>query len=299
VAGLEKVKMFRPGYAIEYDYYIPTQLKYTLETRIIENLYFAGQINGTTGYEEAAGQGIIAGINAHLKTKEQPEFILGREEAYIGVLIDDLITKGVDEPYRMFTSRAEFRLLLRQDNADERLTPRSRGIGLAGEDRYNSFLKKYEEIDTITDFLKSYSVSPRQINLFLTKNGTSEIKQKVKIADILLRPQVNIFDLLEVIPEFGKIKMDGRTTFHDILESVEIKLKYKGYLSREKSMADKLKRLEHIYIQPNYDFDSLKSISTEGREKLKRIRPSTLGQASRISGVSPSDISVLLIHLGR
>jgi tRNA uridine 5-carboxymethylaminomethyl modification enzyme len=299
VQGLENVRMFRPGYAIEYDYFSPTQLKYSLETRIIDNLYFAGQINGTTGYEEAAGQGLIAGINAHLKLNNKSEFILGRDDAYIGVLIDDLITKGVDEPYRMFTSRAEFRLLLRQDNADERLTPLSWNIGLADKIRYDALERKREEIRQITQFIKSFSVAPYQINNFLAAKNTTEIKQKVKLSEILARPQINIFELKDIIPELAEFIAKCRSNSDEILESIEINIKYKGYLEREKLMAEKLKRLEHIFIQDDYDFDKLKSISTEGREKLKKIRPSTLGQASRISGVSPSDISVLLIHLGR
>jgi tRNA uridine 5-carboxymethylaminomethyl modification enzyme len=299
VHGLENVRMFRPGYAIEYDYFSPTQLKYTLETRIIDNLYFAGQINGTTGYEEAAGQGLMAGINSHLKINNKSEFILGREDAYIGVLIDDLITKGVDEPYRMFTSRAEFRLLLRQDNADERLTPLSWNIGLADRGRFDALMLKREEVRKVTEFIESYSVAPDRINGFLISKDTAEIKQKVKLSNILARPQVNIFELKDIIPEFNELLLPFHSNTIEILESVEINIKYKGYLERERLMADKLKRLEHIVIHYDYDFDKLKSISTEGREKLKKIRPSTLGQASRISGVSPSDISVLLVHLGR
>jgi tRNA uridine 5-carboxymethylaminomethyl modification enzyme len=298
VEGLEKVKIFRPGYAIEYDYYSPMQLKYTLETRLISNLYFAGQINGTTGYEEAAGQGIIAGINAHLKINEKPEFILKREDAYIGVLIDDLITKGVDEPYRMFTSRAEFRLLLRQDNADERLTELSGNIGLADDQRLKILKGKIEKRDAITMFLLSYSVSPEEINSFLISRCTTEIKQKVKLAEIILRPQVNILELVEIVPDF-KVITDQLDNKVEILESVEINFKYRGYLEREKLMAEKIQRLENISIHPGYDYDKLKSISTEGREKLKKVQPVTLGQASRISGVSPADVSVLLVHLGR
>jgi tRNA uridine 5-carboxymethylaminomethyl modification enzyme len=299
VSGLENVKIFRPGYAIEYDYYSPTQLKYTLETRNLANLFFAGQINGTTGYEEAAGQGIIAGINAHLITAGKSEFILRREDAYIGVLIDDLINKGVDEPYRMFTSRAEFRLLLRQDNADERLTRLSYDIGLAGKDRVKILEEKELKIEAITSFLLNYSVSPDSINDFLVERSTAEIKQKVKLSDILLRPQISIFNLIELIEELNELvgSIDGQ--IKEVCEAVEINFKYKGYLEREKLMVGKLQRLEHITIHPDYNYDKLKSISTEGREKLKKVKPATLGQASRISGVSPSDVSVLLVHLGR
>jgi tRNA uridine 5-carboxymethylaminomethyl modification enzyme len=299
VAGLENAKIFRPGYAIEYDYYSPVQLRYTLETKIIENLFFAGQINGTTGYEEAAGQGLIAGINANMKINGRPEFILRREDAYIGVLIDDLITKGVDEPYRMFTSRAEYRLLLRQDNADERLTPLSYDIGLAGPNRLKTLEEKRERIGTVSNFFHNFSISPERINPFLIERSTAEIRQKVKLYEILLRPQINIFDLAEAVDEVKNIAgtMDENT--REILEAVEINFKYKGYLEREKLLAGKLQRLEHITIRPDYNYDNLLSISTEGREKLKKVRPSTLGQASRISGVSPSDVSVLLVHLGR
>lgn len=299
VKGLDNVKIFRPGYAIEYDYFLPTQLKYTLETKIISNLYFAGQINGTTGYEEAAGQGIVAGINAHCKIARKTEFILRRDEAYIGVLVDDLITKGVDEPYRMFTSRAEYRILLRQDNADERLTEKSYKLGLASERRYLSLEKKRKTANQINEFIYNYSITPNVINDFLISKSTSPIKQGVKLFEILLRPQVNIFELREYVPDFKKETEPLNSFMTEILESVEINLKYKGYVDREKLMADKLKRLEYISIQEDYDYDKLKSISTEGREKLKRIRPSTLGQAARISGVSPADISVLLIHLSK
>ncbi len=299
VPGLENVKVFRPGYAIEYDYFPPTQLKYSLETKILSNLFFAGQINGTTGYEEAAGQGIIAGINAHFRIKRGKPFILNRNEAYLGVLIDDLINKGVDEPYRMFTSRAEFRLLLRQDNADARLTKKSHDIGLASDERLFQTEEKQRYKNLILDFLYSYSITPETINPFLIENSTSVIKQKVKLYEILLRPQINIFDLFESLNFFQDDSVIPLELRKEIFESAEIYLKYRGYFKREKILADKIQRLEHIFINSDFDYDSVKSISTEGREKLKKIRPLSLGQASRISGVSPSDISVLLVHIGR
>ncbi len=298
IEGLESVKIYRPGYAIEYDYYPPEQLKHTLETKMIENLWFAGQINGTTGYEEAAGQGLIAGINAHQKINNKPEFVLGREQAYIGVLIDDLITKGVDEPYRMFTSRAEFRLMLRQDNADERLTPVSYDIGLASSERIAKLNDKVRKKLEIIEYFKREGISPDLINKFLDDKGTTPIRQKVKIFDLLLRPQISIFELIEEIGGLKKF-IDNLDVNREMLESVEINSKYKGYFDREKAMAEKIKRLENIRIGSEIDYDNLKSISFEGREKLKNVRPVTIGQASRISGVSPADISVLLIHLGR
>mgnify|MGYP003968013671 FL=1 len=297
IKGLEKVKMFRAGYAIEYDYFPPTQLKHTLETKLVNNLFFCGQINGTTGYEEAAAQGLMAGINAHQNTHEKEEFILSRSDAYIGVLIDDLITKGTEEPYRMFTSRAEYRLLLRQDNADIRLTKRGHELGLANQERFSQLQEKETQTAALINFLAKQSIDPKNINPVLEKLGSSTLKQKVKVKAVLSRPHVTMNDLL-VCPELNDFLKKNKT-IPEAIEQAEIEIKYGGYLNKEKESAAKLKRLENIKIASDFEFDKLHSISTEGREKLKAIQPKTIGQASRISGVSPSDINVLLIYLGR
>jgi len=297
IKGLENVKIFRPGYAIEYDYYPPTQLNHTLETKNLANLFFAGQINGTTGYEEAAAQGLMAGINAHLKVANAKPLILNRDEAYIGVLIDDLITKGVDEPYRMFTSRAEFRILLRQDNADERLTEISYNIGLASKERFEKFFTKLKLKNEIIEYLKSTSIKPSEINGFLLEYETSVLSQAVKLHDLVLRPQI---DLKVLSKKIGLQNVFTNSIFdNELLDSVDIYIKYIGYIEREKQIADKLKRLEDIIIPDSFDFKKVNSISTEAKMKMGKIRPRTIGQASRISGVSPSDINVLLVHIGR
>ena len=299
IKGLEKVKIFRPGYAIEYDYYPPTQLYHTLETKPLRNLYFAGQVNGTTGYEEAAAQGLMAGINASLKIKGDEEFVLGRDQAYIGVLIDDLVTKGVDEPYRMFTSRAEYRILLRQDNADERLTELSAKIGLAGNERVALLKEKKILVKRFVDYLKQRSIAPEEINTFMEKAETSPIRQKVKLIEIAKRPQVHLNELIDEIEELREIAESCGRRAGEIIEATEIAIKYEGYITRERQMADKIKRLDRIRLDEHFEYDRLKSISTEARQKLTRIKPATIGQASRISGVSPSDISVLLLYMGR
>ncbi len=299
IKGFEKLKIFRPGYAIEYDYFDPTQLTYTLEPKLIKNLFFTGQINGTTGYEEAAAQGLIAGINAHQKVQGKNEFTLKRDEAYIGVLIDDLVTKGVNEPYRMFTSRAEYRILLRQDNADARLTERAYDLGLASKDRYQHYLDKKKAIEELSKFINKFSIKPEFINDMLAKLGTSPLKQTVKLNTLITRPQISISDLIDSITPLKKFLDTLPNCTTEVIESVEIQIKYSGYIEREKLMADKIKRLENLDIIDNFDFNKLLSLSTEARQKLTKIRPKTIGQASRISGVSPSDINVLLVHLGR
>jgi len=299
IVGLENAQLYRPGYAIEYDFFDPTQLKHTLETKQIKNLFFAGQVNGTTGYEEAGGQGLIAGINAHINCHGGNEFTLARNEAYIGVLIDDLVTKGVDEPYRMFTSRAEYRLLLRQDDADMRLTEKGYNIGLATKNRFDQLQHKKVEQTKLREFIEEYSIKPAQINDFLVTMGSSELKHGCKLSDLVLRPQLDIINLAGVIPALQQ-KIDGiKSRKEEIVEATEVLLKYEGYIEREKIIAEKLLRLEHVNIKGRVDYNAIQSLSTEARQKLSRINPETIGQASRIPGISPSDINILLVLLGR
>ena len=299
IRGLENVVIFRPGYAIEYDFFQPTQLKHSLETKRIENLFFAGQINGTTGYEEAGAQGLLAGINAVKKVRGEEPVILKRDEAYIGVLIDDLVTKGVDEPYRMFTSRAEYRILLRQDNADERLTPLAAKLGTATMERVSRLEGKLRMTEELISFLRTYSISPADINPFLSEMGTAEIVQKIKAVGLAARPQIELELLLARISDAEKLQYNSSPLKREVIEAAEIRIKYAGYLEREKGVADKIKRLEDLKIPDEIVYDELASISTEGRQKLSRIRPSTIGQASRITGVSSSDVSILIMYLGR
>ena len=297
VKGFENVKFFRPGYAIEYDYFPPTQLKHTLETKLVDNLYFAGQINGTTGYEEAASQGLMAGINAHLKVNEKEPFILQRDEAYIGVLVDDLITKGTEEPYRMFTSRAEYRTLLRQDNADLRLTPKGHQLGLAKDERLRRMEEKQKKSDSFVKFFKDTSVLPKDINPILEQVDASLVKQSDKMFKVFSRPQVTMKHMLQLesVADF----VETHELDREVLEQTEVQVKYSGYIAKEKNNADKLQRLENVKIPANFDYSKLKSLSYEAREKLNAIQPVTIAQASRVSGVNPSDISVLLVYLGR
>ena len=299
VKGLENIVLYRPGYAIEYDFFDPTQLLHTLETKKIKNLFFAGQINGTTGYEEAAGQGLVAGINAHQNITGGAPFTLARDESYIGVLIDDLVNKGVDEPYRMFTSRAEYRILLRQDNADARLTERSYELGLADDYRWSLLKSKQEGEQALTEMMRTTSVKAKDINAYLNQMGYGDLQQTCKLIDIVARPNVTIMGLAEALPELKeKIETLG-VRKEEIVESTEINIKYKGYIEREKLAADKLRRLDNIRLPKDFDYNSVQSLSTEARQKLIRIQPNTIGEASRIPGVSPNDVSVLLVLMGR
>ena len=298
IKGFEKAKMFRPGYAVEYDYFPPTQLRHSLETKLIENLYFSGQINGTTGYEEAAGQGLMAGINAHLKINGKSPFVLSRDEAYIGVLIDDLITKGTEEPYRMFTSRAEYRILLRQDNADIRLSKKSYDLGLLEENKLKQVEEKIEMSNKLMRFTKKLSVSPDEINEVLSLKSGSKIKQKVKAPSIISRPNIGINDVIRNNKSIKKFINEGLIS-QGAIEQVEIDIKYSGYINREKENADKLKRLEYVKIPIDIDYFKFSSLSNESKEKLNEVKPVNIGQAARISGIKPSDISILLIYLGR
>ena len=300
IPAFRDVQIYRPGYAIEYDFFDPTQLRHNLETKQIRNLFFAGQINGTTGYEEAGGQGLVAGINAHINCHGGQPFILGRDEAYIGVLIDDLVTKGVDEPYRMFTSRAEYRILLRQDDADMRLTEKSYQMGLAKQDRYDLLREKKESRDAIIRFVETYSVKPQYINSGLEKLGTAPLSHGCKLFDVVLRPQTTLENLADLVPalraELDKVPASRK---EEIIEAAEILIKYSGYIKREQIIADKINRLENIRIKGKFDYNSIQSLSTEARQKLTRIDPDTIAQASRIPGISPSDINILLVLLGR
>lgn len=295
IPGFEQVRMFRPGYAVEYDFFPPTQLKSTLETQLIKNLFFAGQINGTTGYEEAACQGLIAGINAHQNSSEQSPFTIKRSEGYIGVLIDDLITKGTEEPYRMFTSRAEYRTLLRQDNADIRLTDKGYAIGLASQERYETMLAKRNGVKELTDEIRKIKLKPEEINNWLAQKGSSIFKEKGSLYTLLKRPEIELADVNDLLNQLPNIPGVGE----EVIEQTVIEIKYEDYLNRERQNAEKLDKWEDLAISTGFDYDRLKALSFEGKEKLKRLRPSTIGQASRISGVSPSDVSILLVYMGR
>lgn len=299
IEGFENAKIFRPGYAIEYDFFPPNQLYHSLETHHIHGLFFAGQINGTTGYEEAAAQGLMAGINAHRSIHDLEPIVLRRDEAYIGVLIDDLITKSVDEPYRMFTSRAEYRILLRQDNADARLTEKAYEIGLATEERLNHYKNKYERINELVDFLKNTNISPDRINGLLESKGTPGIANKMRLAQILTRPQISLTDMINVIDNLKNEYDLSNESIRNIVEEAEIIVKYEGYIDKEREVADKLNRLENVKLSPDFDYYALNSLTMEAREKLTKHKPQTLGQASRISGISPADISVIAVYLGR
>ena len=299
IPALRDVRLYRPGYAIEYDFFDPTQLHHTLESKVVQGLFLAGQVNGTTGYEEAAGQGLIAGINAHQSVHDLPPFTLSRSEAYIGVLIDDLVTKGVDEPYRMFTSRAEYRILLRQDDADMRLTPRAIELGLATQSRAELLVEKIEERDRLIQFIEGYSIRPDKINPSLEQEGLVPLRQGCKLVDLVLRPQLSLAQLAQFVPALARAIERIPRRREEIVECAEILIKYRGYIERERQQAERLERLEYVFIPEGLDYSSIQALSTEARQKLERIRPATIGAASRIPGISPHDVSVLLVLAGR